>query len=69
VTDDTSFEDLQKELDGIVARLERGDVPVDDAIALFKRGEVLYRACAKRLEAAELRIEELAPGTGEPATE
>jgi exodeoxyribonuclease VII small subunit len=70
VIEDTPFEDLQKELDGIVARLERGDVPVDDAIALFKRGEALYRACAERLEAAELRIEELAPtGTGEAATE
>jgi exodeoxyribonuclease VII small subunit len=34
-------------------------VPVDDAIALFQRGEELYRACAQRLETAELRIEEL----------
>lgn len=54
-----SFEDLQRELDDVVARLERGDVPVDDAIALWQRGEELYRACAARLEAAELRIEEL----------
>ena len=56
-----SFEELQKELDDVVARLERGDVPVDDAIALFRRGEELYRACVERLQAAELRIEELAP--------
>ncbi len=56
-----SFEELQKELDAIVTRLERGDVPVDDAIALFERGEELYRACAERLQAAELRIEELSP--------
>ena len=55
-----SFEELQKELEEIVTRLERGDVPVDDAIALFRRGEELYGACAARLEAAELRIEELA---------
>ena len=54
-----SFEDLQRELDDVVARHERGDVPVDDAIALWQRGEELYRACAARLEAAELRIEEL----------
>ena len=73
MTDETSFEDLQKELDAIVTRLERGDVPVDDAIALFKRGEELYRACAERLQIAELRIEELArtgdgtAGTGSPA--
>ena len=55
-----SFEALQKELEDVVARLERGDVPVDDAIALFRRGEELYRLCVERLEAAELKIEELA---------
>ena len=54
-----SFEELQRELEDVVARLERGDVAVDDAIALFKRGEELYRLCVARLEAAELRIEEL----------
>jgi exodeoxyribonuclease VII small subunit len=56
-----SFEELQRELEDVVARLERGDVAVDDAIALFRRGEELYRACVERLQAAELRIEELAP--------
>jgi exodeoxyribonuclease VII small subunit len=59
VSDDRPFEELQRELEDVVARLERGDVPVDDAIALFRRGEELYRACAARLEAAELEIEEL----------
>jgi len=61
VTEDRSFEDLQKELEDIVARLERGDVAVDDAIALFRRGEDLYNACVERLQVAELRIEELTP--------
>jgi exodeoxyribonuclease VII small subunit len=55
-----SFEDLSKELEDVVARLERGDVPVDEAVALFRRGEELHRACVERLEAAQLRIEELA---------
>lgn len=59
-SDERSFEELQRELEDIVARLERGDVPVDDAIALFQRGEELHRACVARLEAAQLRIEELA---------
>jgi exodeoxyribonuclease VII small subunit len=66
VTETPSFEDLQRELEEIVTRLERGDVPVDDAIALFRRGEELYRACVSRLEGAELQIEELAPP--EPGT-
>ena len=55
-----TFEELSKELEAIVARLERGDVPVDEAVALFRRGEELHRACVERLEAAQLRIEELA---------
>jgi exodeoxyribonuclease VII small subunit len=61
-----SFEDLQRELEEIVTRLERGDVPVDDAIALFRRGEELYKECVARLQGAELQIEELLPG--DPAT-
>lgn len=56
-----TFEELEKELQDVVQRLERGDVAVDDAIALFRRGEELYRACVERLRAADLRIEELTP--------
>jgi len=61
VSEERTFEELQRELDDVVARLERGDVPVDEAIALFRRGEELYRVCVERLQAAELRIEELSP--------
>ena len=61
MSEQRSFEALQKELEDVVARLERGDVAVDDAIALFRRGEELYRACVERLQTAELRIEELSP--------
>ncbi|CAN5755727.1 MAG: exodeoxyribonuclease VII small subunit [Gaiellaceae bacterium] len=59
MSEERTFEDLQKELQEVLQRLERGDVAVDDAIALFRRGEELYRACVERLRAAELRIEEL----------
>jgi exodeoxyribonuclease VII small subunit len=61
VSEDQPFEELQRELEEIVTRLERGDVPVDEAIELFRRGEELYRTCVERLQGAELRIEELAP--------
>jgi exodeoxyribonuclease VII small subunit len=60
-----SFEELQKELEDIVARLERGDVAVDDAIALFRRGEELYKTCVARLQGAELQIEELSASDAE----
>jgi exodeoxyribonuclease VII small subunit len=43
-------------------RLERGDVPLDEALALWERGEELYHACAERLDRAELRVEELRLG-------
>jgi exodeoxyribonuclease VII small subunit len=66
VTDERTFEELQRELEEIVSRLERGDVPVDEAIGLYRRGEELYKACAERLQGAELRIEELTPE--EPGT-
>jgi exodeoxyribonuclease VII small subunit len=61
VSEDASFEELQRELEEIVTRLERGDVPVDEAIELFRQGEQLFKACAARLHSAELEIEELAP--------
>lgn len=54
-----TFEELQRALEEIVQRLERGDVPVDEVIALWQQGDALYRECAGRLEAVELRIEEL----------
>ena len=59
MTEPPTFEELQRELEEIVVRLERGDVPVDEAIGLFRRGDDLYKACVARLESTELRIEEL----------
>ena len=55
-----SFEQLQAELEQIVGRLERGDVAVDEALELWRRGEELLRLCRERLAAAEGRVEELA---------
>lgn len=60
-----SFEQAQKELEGIVERLERGEVGLDEAIALWERGEELYRLCSEKLDAAHGRIEELAKRAAE----
>lgn len=57
--DKLSFEDALRELEGIVQRLERGDVPLDDSIALYARGEALRAQCQARLADAEARIEKL----------
>jgi len=59
VSEEQTFEDLQRALDELVARLERGDVPLDEALALYERGEAVHRALSERLDRAELRIEEL----------
>lgn len=54
-----SFEEALKELEGIVRRLEGGDVPLDESIALYARGEKLRSQCARRLADAEARIQQL----------
>ena len=59
MSEERSFEVLQRELDELVARLERGDVPLDEALQLWRRGEELHRACVELLDRAELEIEEL----------
>jgi exodeoxyribonuclease VII small subunit len=60
MTTDLSFEAAQKELEQIVERLERGQAPLDEALALWERGEELYKLCVGKLDAAQGRIEELA---------
>jgi exodeoxyribonuclease VII small subunit len=55
-----TFESAQRELEQIVERLERGDADLDEAIALWERGEELLRFCLTRLETAEGKVEELA---------
>ena len=60
MTDELTFEAAQRELEGIVERLERGQAPLDEAIALWERGEELYRHCLAKLDAAHGRVEELA---------
>ena len=54
------FEDAEKELERIVNELESGGADLDRAIALWQRGEELYRFCRAKLDAAEGEIEELA---------
>lgn len=62
-----SFEQALSALEQIVQQLERGDVPLDDSISLYERGEQLRAACQKRLDAAQARIEKIVTGAdGKP---
>jgi exodeoxyribonuclease VII small subunit len=58
--EEPTFEQAQTELEQIVERLERGQVPLDEALALWERGEQLYALCKARLDAAQGKVEELA---------
>jgi exodeoxyribonuclease VII small subunit len=55
-----TFEQAQAELERIVERLEHGQAPLDETIALWERGEALYAFCRAKLEGAQGRVEELA---------
>ena len=55
-----TFEQAQAELELIVERLEQGQASLDEAIALWERGEQLYKLCVGKLDSAQGKIEELA---------
>ena len=56
---DMSFERALKELETIVSRLERGDVELEESIAIYERGEALKDHCDRLLKQAEARVERL----------
>jgi exodeoxyribonuclease VII small subunit len=58
--EEPTFEEAQRELEKIVERLEGGQASLDEAIALWERGEDLYKLCVGKLDAAQGKIEELA---------
>ncbi|MEO6387691.1 MAG: exodeoxyribonuclease VII small subunit [Croceibacterium sp.] len=57
-----SFEDALKALEDVVRKLETGEVPLDESIGLYERGEDLRRHCQARLDAAQARIEKIVQG-------
>ena len=63
-----SFEEAFGELEATVARLERGDLSLEESIALFERGQALAAHCNVQLDTAELKVRQLLPdGEGETA--
>jgi exodeoxyribonuclease VII small subunit len=55
-----TFEQAQAELEQIVERLEQGKASLDEALALWERGEQLYAFCRERLDSAQGKVEKLA---------
>jgi exodeoxyribonuclease VII small subunit len=54
-----SFEQAMAELERVVRALEGGDVPLEDSIALYERGDALRKHCEAKLKAAEERVEQI----------
>ena len=63
-----NFEDALRALEDVVRRLESGETPLDDSIALYERGEALRQHCQARLDAASARIEQIVAGPGGAVT-
>ena len=51
------FEQALAELEGLVERLEHGDLPLDEALKAFERGVALTRHCQAALQAAQQKVE------------
>jgi exodeoxyribonuclease VII small subunit len=60
MADPATFEEAQAELEQIVTRLEQGQASLDEALALWERGEELYAFCRAKLDDAQGKVEELA---------
>lgn len=62
-----TFEEAMKELETVVKRLESGDVPLEDSIALYERGAALKAHCEAKLKAAEEKVQRITLGAdGQP---
>jgi exodeoxyribonuclease VII small subunit len=59
MSDNPSFEDALAELEDIVARLETGDLTLEESLATFERGQQLAALCNSVLDQAELRLEQI----------
>ena len=57
-----SFEEAFATLEEVLAKLEGGDLPLEESLALFESGSALAAQCAQRLDEAELRGRRWQPG-------
>ena len=65
-----TFEDNMHRLEQIVRAMERGDVPLEESLKLFREGTALVEACGKLLDEAELQVKKIVTAAdGSPAEE
>ena len=63
--DGLSFEQALVELEDLVAQLEEGNMPLEESMALFERGQLLAERCNTMLDAAEMRVYQIDPSSGD----
>jgi len=63
MSEETTFEQALKNLENAVARLEKGQMPLDEALDCFEAGVQSAKLCRKKLQAVEKRIEMLTKGS------
>ena len=64
-----TYEESMKTLEDIVAKLENGDVPLDESLKLFEEGTKLAAFCSKALDTAEQKILTLSQAEEESSEE
>jgi len=64
-----TYEAAVQELETLLARLEAGQLPLDELLSQYQRGEVLLRFCRERLAAVEEQVQVLDGGALRPWTE
>lgn len=57
--DKMTYEQAFEELEKIISALENEDHPLEEALALFERGQVLAKYCTDQLDQAELKVKQL----------
>lgn len=57
--DKLTFEEAMKDLEGIVDRLEEGDIPLEEAITMYRKGMELSKLCHDKLKDVEQQLTEI----------
>ena len=59
--EEMTYEQAFRELETVVQKLEAGELPLEEALGLFERGQALASRCSQLLDQAELRLKQLVP--------
>lgn len=65
MTEAMTFEQQMGQLEQLVARLEQGELPLDEALKAFETGMKLVTVCREQLARAEMKVEQVVNAQGE----